>query len=47
MLVIDGRTRMIEPSVLPSVFRRLKPCEMEDALCIYKEELKQAGAAGP
>jgi hypothetical protein len=41
LLGIDERTRVIEPSVLPSVFRRLKPYEMEDALCIYKEDLKQ------
>jgi hypothetical protein len=41
VLGIDGTLRTIKPSVLPRAFRRLRPYEMEDALCIYKSELKQ------
>ena|SRR5579863_6225617 len=41
VLGIASKLRMIELSVLPSAFRRLRPYEMEDALCIYKDELKQ------
>jgi len=41
LLGIDGKLRAIEPFVLPSAFQRLRPYEIEDALCIYKDELKQ------
>ena len=47
LLGIDGRMRTIEPSALPSAFRRLKPYEMEDALCIYKEELDSLSRQNP
>jgi hypothetical protein len=46
VLGIDGKLRAIKPSVLPSAFRRLRPCEIEDALCIYKDELKQLSSRG-
>ncbi len=46
ILGIDRKLRAIEPSVLPSAFRRLRAYEMEDALCIYKDELKQLFASG-
>jgi hypothetical protein len=35
-LGFDKRLRYIEPDTLPREFRRLKPYEIEDALCRYK-----------
>lgn len=36
-----GRGKTIEVSELPKAFHRLKPHEIEDCLCIYKDELKE------
>ena len=39
-LGIDGNRRTISPQELPKAFRQLKPREIEDCLCIYKDDLK-------
>jgi len=40
-LGFDGRRRTIRPDELPEAFQRLKPREIEDCLCIYKDDLKR------
>jgi hypothetical protein len=30
----------LDPKILPAAFRKLTPAEIEDCLCIYKEELR-------
>lgn len=47
ILGISSKLHAIEPSALPSAFRRLRPYEMEDALCIYKDELTQISELRP
>lgn len=39
-LGLDGRRPAMQLSELPSVFSQLEPHEVEDCLCIYKEDLK-------
>jgi len=41
VLGLDVNSKHIQPSDLPDDFQVLKPHEIEDCLCIYKEELKQ------
>lgn len=40
---IDGER--FDPKVLPKAFSRLTPSEIEDCLCVYKDELRGAGNA--
>ncbi len=40
-LGFSGQGSRLKPSELPAVVRKLKPFEIEDFLCIYKEQLKQ------
>ena len=46
-LGLDGNCLAIEPSELPAPFSRLEPHEIEDCLCIYKEDLKLISAGVP
>lgn len=39
------RGRTIDPKQLPAAFSRLMPAEIEDCLCIYKDELKAGHGA--
>jgi hypothetical protein len=39
-LGFKGSLPFLLPSELPKVFRELKPYEIEDCLCIYKDDLK-------
>jgi hypothetical protein len=41
-LGFDGKAKAIEVSQLPEWLRRLKPHEIEDVLCIFKDWLKKA-----
>ena len=41
--VFGLRGRTIAPKQLPAAFSRLTPAEIEDCLCIYKDELKVSG----
>jgi hypothetical protein len=43
-LGFDGRRRSIRPGELPQPFRRLRPYEMEDCLCIYSDALARVAA---
>src|SRR5260370_21958140 len=45
-LGFDGGRRSIRPDELPIAFRRLKPHEIEDCLCIYKDDLKMWNKPG-
>ena len=40
-LGLDTRQGILEPEELPTPFRSLEPCECEDFLCIYKDELAE------
>lgn len=40
-LGMDGSRASLLPGELPKAFRRLKPREIEDCLCIYKDYLKR------
>lgn len=40
-LGFDGTRRSIRPGELPKGLRRLKPYEIEDFLCLYKDHLKE------
>jgi hypothetical protein len=40
--VLGFRAVKLDPAVLPSVFSRLTPAEIEDCLCIYKDKLRGA-----
>jgi len=40
-LELDCTRQAVEVSVLPAPFRRLEPHEIEDVLCIFKDELRQ------
>jgi hypothetical protein len=40
-LGISGRAKAIEPGSLPIEFQELKPYEIEDVLCIFKDILKK------
>jgi len=40
-LGFSGGLPWLKPSQLPREIRRLKPCEMEDFLCIYEEALRK------
>jgi hypothetical protein len=40
-LGIDGKRRSVRRQELPSGLRRLKPREIEDCLCMYKNDLKR------
>lgn len=42
-LGFKGNRRSIQPDELPEAFRRLKPRQIEDCLCIYTEHLKRLG----
>jgi hypothetical protein len=42
---IKGGT--FDPAILPKPFLRLQPYEIEDCLCIYKDELKAVGQTHP
>jgi hypothetical protein len=39
-LSFKGRARTLEVSELPSEFQQLEPLEIEDVLCIFKDDLK-------
>ena len=41
------RGETLDPAALPAVFSRLTPSEIEDCLCIYKDELRGARDGGP
>ena len=41
-LGFHGRAQTVEVSRLPAFLRELEPHEIEDALCLYKEELRHA-----
>jgi hypothetical protein len=43
-LGLDGSAATLKLSDLPSEFRTLEPHEVEDVLCIYKDELKTTSA---
>ena len=43
-LGLDPRAATLEVLALPQEFRSLEPHEIEDLLCIFKNELKTAGA---
>ena len=40
-LGLDSKSVALEVSVFPPEFRQLEPHEIEDVLCIFKDELKQ------
>jgi len=44
-LGLDHRSDSIAPSQLPAAFQRLRPHEVEDVLCIYKDWLRKANGA--
>jgi len=44
-LGLAARGETLSPDVLPAAFRRLRPYEVEDCLCIYKRELAEWRAA--
>jgi hypothetical protein len=44
-LGIITRRESFEPSELPQAFRRLRPREIEDCLCIYKRQLAERSRA--
>jgi hypothetical protein len=41
-LGLDHRSSSVSPNLLPILLRRLKPHEVEDVLCIYKDWLRSA-----
>lgn len=41
-----ARARTLDPADLPRAFRRLRPHEIEDCLCIYKDELRRVAGGG-
>jgi hypothetical protein len=43
ILGFSGKT--LDPRSLPSAFSRLKPYEIEDCLCIYKDDFRDDGSA--
>jgi len=43
----DHKAKTLEVSALPLEFRQLEPHEIEDVLCIFKGDLKTAGADWP
>jgi hypothetical protein len=45
-LGLDHRAVKLKPSVLPAEFSSLEPYEMEDILCIFEDELKEAAKNG-
>lgn len=45
--VLGFRGVTLDPAVLPSAFSRLTPAEIEDCLCIYKDELRGAPHRSP
>jgi hypothetical protein len=44
-LSLDHRSGSVSPQHLPILFQRLKPHEIEDVLCIYKDWLRSAANA--
>lgn len=42
--ILGFRGETLDPAKLPSAFKRLKPAEIEDCLCIYKDHLRGASA---
>jgi hypothetical protein len=44
-LGLDHRKLVLDPEELPRPFKYLRPYEVEDCLCIYKDELERCGAA--
>lgn len=44
-LGINTRRESFEPSELPCAFRKLRPREIEDCLCIYKRQLAKRARA--
>ena len=46
-LGVSGDREWIAPHELPMAFRRLRPSEIEDCLCIYKAELRAFVAGTP
>ncbi|MEW6241261.1 MAG: hypothetical protein AB1564_10685 [Chloroflexota bacterium] len=40
-LGLNGKQKTVKPSDLPNDYHILKPHEIEDVLCIFKDELKQ------
>jgi hypothetical protein len=43
--VLGLRGKRVDPSKLPREFQKLTPAEMEDCLCIYKDELRTRGSS--
>jgi hypothetical protein len=46
-LGLDDRAKMLKVSALPKPFRTLAPHELEDILCIFKDDLAQAAIIQP
>jgi len=46
-LGMDDRAKMLKVSALPKPFRTLAPHELEDILCIFKDDLAQAAIIQP
>jgi hypothetical protein len=44
---MDDRAKMLKVSALPKPFRTLAPHELEDILCIFKDDLAQAAIIQP
>jgi len=44
-LGLDHRSDSVSPNQLPTVLRRLRPHEVEDLLCIYKDWLRTVDGA--
>lgn len=42
--ILGFRGEMLDPGKLPPALRRLKPAEIEDCLCIYRDQLRGASA---
>lgn len=43
-LGLEGKIESLEVCKFPPEFQQLKPYEIEDVLCIFKDELKVVGA---
>jgi hypothetical protein len=42
--ILGFRGETLDPAKLPSAFKRLAPAEIEDCLCIYKDQFRGASA---
>ena len=39
LLGFDRKRKTLDPGELPPAFRALRPCEIEDCLCMYKDDI--------